>query len=443
MSTESKRGEKVEPQANHHHLEFVPRDEEEGAFDEAATENVENFPDGGIQAWRTVLGGFLSFIASIGFLSGASVFQSYFKTTVLPNSSSSDIAWIGSVQIWGCFFFGMWSGRLSDRYGPALPLAGGTFFLVFGNIMSSISTKYYQFLLSQGFCVSLGMGLIFTPALAAQSQWFLKRRGFVVGLVMSGQMVGGIIWPILANRLLNFEGVSFGWTLRIIGFMQLAIMGAATVLVQHRFTHHTQEHETLPIRRYFTDRRTILLTIAIFVMDLGLYVPWFYISPYAIQLEASPSLGFYDAAILNGGGFLGCYALGIIADSGLGFLNSLVVATLACATVAFAWIGCQSSAGVIVWAIVYGIVSGALQAIFSPCISALAPTPEAIGSWNGICITIASFAVLATGPIAGKLLENTGGADYLAMQLFTGISLALSGVLFMATRLWLSGSVRI
>lgn len=109
----------------------------------------------------------------------------------------------------------------------------------------------------------------------------------------------------------------------------------------------------------------------------------FYITPYAIDRGASSSLGFYNAAILNGGAFFGCYALGLIADSGLGIFNSVVAGTLACAVVAFAWIGTHSIPGVIVWAVAYGIVSGALQAIFSPCVSALGPTAEVIGSWNG------------------------------------------------------------
>ena len=167
-------------------LELSHMDEENVDLSEPSlAENEEFFPDGGIQAWLTALGGFLSFIASIDF-------QSYFQTVILPDSNPSDIAWISSVQIWGCYFFGVLSGSLSDKYGPALPLSVGTFFVVFGNMMSSISTKFYQFLLSQGFCVALGMGLIFTPALAIQSQWFLKRRGIVVGFVMSGQMVGGM-----------------------------------------------------------------------------------------------------------------------------------------------------------------------------------------------------------------------------------------------------------
>jgi MFS family permease len=179
---------------NHGHIELASEAKTRNIHLEGAVAvDVDVFPDGGAKAWRTALGGFLAFIASLGFLSGGSVFQSYFKTTVLPDSSLSDIAWIGSVQVWGCFFFGIWSGSLSDKYGPALPLVVGTFFMVFGNLMASLSTKFYQFLLSQGFCIALGMGLVFTPALAVQSQWFLKHRGFVVGFVMSGQMVGGML----------------------------------------------------------------------------------------------------------------------------------------------------------------------------------------------------------------------------------------------------------
>ncbi|KAL2826189.1 major facilitator superfamily domain-containing protein [Aspergillus pseudoustus] len=311
--------------------------------------------------------------------------------------------------------------------------------MVLGNMMASLSTKFYQFLLSQGFCVSLGLGLVFTPALAVQSQWFLRHRGFVVGFVMSGQMIGGIIWPILANRLLNFDGISYAWTLRIIGFMQLGLMAAAVLLVRRRFSHPV-ESDSLPFRKYFTDPQTMLLTAAIFLMNLGIYIPWFYITPYASQQGETTSLAFYDAAILNAGAFAGCYALGLIADSGLGFFNSVMIATFSCTVVAFAWIGCHSDAGVIVWAIAYGIVPGALQAIFSPCISMMAPSPEVIGSWNGICITISSFAALASAPVAGQLIDNAGGTDYLAMQLFTAVSLAVSCAFFIAARFWFSRS---
>ena len=55
--------------------------------------------------------------------------------------------------------------------------------------------------------------------------------------------------------------------------MQLGIMVVAMLLVQRRFPY-VMERRSLPLRQYFTDRRTILLTFAIFLMNLGIYVPW-------------------------------------------------------------------------------------------------------------------------------------------------------------------------
>jgi hypothetical protein len=104
-----------------------------------------------------------------------------------------------------------------------------------------------------------------------------------------------------------------------------------------------------------------------------------------MQWGASAGAAFYYASILNGGAFFGCYVFGIIADSGMGFFNSLTIVGFACAATAFGWIGARNNAGIIVWSAVYGFLSGAAQALFSPCVSQLVPTPALIGTWNGEC----------------------------------------------------------
>lgn len=73
----------------------------------------------------------------------------------------------------------------------------------------------------------------------------------------------------MTDMLLNYDGLSLGWTLRIIGFMQLGLMIAATLLVQPRFPR-ISEYDVLPVRKYFTDKRTIMFTIALIIMDLGI-----------------------------------------------------------------------------------------------------------------------------------------------------------------------------
>lgn len=270
--------------------------------EDASTELT--FPDGGYKAWLTVAGGFLAQISSIGFLSAFSVFQSYYGAT-MPSQSASNISWIGSLQIFGCFFLGLWSGRLSDKRGPKLPLALGTFFMVFGTMMASISNSYYQFVLSQGLCSAIGFGLAFTPALAVQSQWFLKKRGFVVGLVMSGQNIGGqakfpvnlpfhfwrkplltlsfipigVIWPVIVDQLINKRQLSLGWTLRTIGFLQLFLMVIATLLVSPRFPQIPRE--PIPAKQFLTDKRTSLFTLSTLIFFFAIYIPY-------VRIESNP-----------------------------------------------------------------------------------------------------------------------------------------------------------
>lgn len=51
-----------------------------------------------------------------------------------------------------------------------------SFFHVFGLMMASLSTKYYQFILSQSVCSSIGASLLFYPATSCLATWFMKKR---------------------------------------------------------------------------------------------------------------------------------------------------------------------------------------------------------------------------------------------------------------------------
>lgn len=52
-------------------------------------------------------------------------------------------------------------GKIFDTYGPRWLMIVGSFLHVFGLMMASISTEYYQILLSQGVCSAIGAASIF------------------------------------------------------------------------------------------------------------------------------------------------------------------------------------------------------------------------------------------------------------------------------------------
>lgn len=188
--------------------------------------------------------------------------------------------------------------------------------------------------------------------------------------------------------------------------MQLFLMVAAILMVHPRFSGIPRE--PIPMKLFLTDKRTALFTISTLLFFFSIYIPYvcirirdflpscapltghpmkFYITAYAMQWGVSLNMAFYMSSILNTGAFFGCYALGIASDHGLGRFNALILVVFGCAVAAFGWIGARDNAGIIVWSVIYGFLSGAFQTLFSPCISHLAPEPALIGTWNGKSLT--------------------------------------------------------
>lgn len=50
--------------------------------------------------------------------------------------------------------------------------------------------------------------ILYTPATAVVGHWFLKRRGTATGFVSTGVGLGGVIYPIMLNRLFEMIGES-------------------------------------------------------------------------------------------------------------------------------------------------------------------------------------------------------------------------------------------
>lgn len=150
-------------------------------------------PDGGLQAWLCVLGAFFTLFCSFGWINTIAVFQNYYQSHQLAEYSPSTVAWIPSLETFMNFFLGPFVGAIFDRYGHRWLLIIGTFLHVFGLMMTSISTEYYQFILAQGICSPIGVCMIFFPAMASITTWFFKKRAFAFGIVAAGSSLGGVV----------------------------------------------------------------------------------------------------------------------------------------------------------------------------------------------------------------------------------------------------------
>lgn len=117
-------------------------------------------------------------------------FQTYYNEALLSSYSSSDIAWIGSVQAFLLISLGIVAGPLYDRGYLRSLVIGGSILLVVGMVMTGLCSRYWEILLAQGVLVGLGSGLLFLPSIAVLPQYFGRKRALATGISSSGSAVG-------------------------------------------------------------------------------------------------------------------------------------------------------------------------------------------------------------------------------------------------------------
>jgi predicted MFS family arabinose efflux permease len=314
-------------------------------------------------------------------------------------------------------------------------------------MMTSLIERYYQAFLAQGVCFGIGAGMIFVPSLAVVSTYFVKHRSFALGVAISGSSLGEQMPPVTsaANFLINYSGgviyptlfrslqprIGFGWTTRIIGLVALLTLGFANIVMRQR---------ALPAarRRLFDasalrEAPYIFCTAGLFFGFIGLYIPFFYITPYAhLKTGAGETLAFYFVPILNAASIFGRLIPNAMADR-VGPLNMFVPSALACAVLAFTWIAVHSTGGLLVFAILYGFFSGSFVSLPPSSILSLSSDLENVGTRLGMSFSVAGFGILIGSPVGGALL-NLDTGRFVRAQVFCAVVLTVSGASLVLAR---------
>ncbi|SMY28147.1 unnamed protein product [Zymoseptoria tritici ST99CH_1A5] len=398
------------------------------AFAKPSVNDISLVPNGGLTAWLQVLSSFMLIVNTWGVVNTFGSYQTYYETGLLSKESPSTISWIGSLQGTLLMLCGIFTGPIYDAgYVRSLVLTG-SFLVVFGQMMLSLSTTYWQVFLSQGLCIGLGTGCMFTPSVAILSTYFSTRMSTAQGLAAAGSSIGGVIYPIVFHRLLPTIG--FPWTTRVLGFIMLATLAISNLVLKVRVLPAGQRK--IIDFSAFREPPFVLFSLATFVGFLGLYTPFFYVQSYAIDTGlAKADLAFYLLAILNAASAFGRVIPSIIADR-VGPFNVVIPCVFAAGVLCICLIATHSIASVIVICVLYGFVSGTFVSLPPTIFVAITKDRGVIGIRIGMGLAIMSIGFLAGAPISGAILH---ASDYRYVWLFGGLLTVAAGCLLIAARI--------
>ncbi|CRL24054.1 Sucrose/H+ symporter, plant [Penicillium camemberti] len=387
-------------------------------------------PNGGLTAWLQVAGAFFLFFNSWGVVNTFGVFQSYYEETLLPGYSASSISWIGTVQGFLLFIVGVVVGPVFDKGYLKTLIAIGSFLVVFGLMMTSLSTEYYQIFLAHGVAVGAGCAFLFLPSVAIVATYFTSRRAVATGITASGGSIGSVIFPSVFHKLIGPLG--FGWTTRVIAFIALGGLLFSLAVMKMRLPPPKQARRLIDPSA-FKESPFIVLSLALFFAFIGLYFPFFYLPTFFTSyLHSNENIAFYSIAILNAASVFGRITPGLLADR-FGSLNTIIPISLIATILAFAWIGIRNEAGTIVFAIIYGYASGAIVSLPPTIVAKITADMSIVGTRMGMCFTFAGLGLLIGNPIAGALLDLENAVFWKA-QLFSAMTVVTGAALFIVLR---------
>ena len=308
-------------------------------------------------------------------------------------------------------------------------------------MMTSISKSYYQILLAQAVCAPIGASALFYPALNATSTWFFRRRAFALGIVASGSSLGGVIFPIMTEKL--FTEVGFGWTMRISAFLMLGLLTIANLTLKSRLPPHPKRTNIAEFFRPMKERSFALLACSSFLFTFGMFPPLVYIIVQAtsptLPHPMSQNLSNYLLPILNAASIFGRTLPGWVGDRIGRFNVQIFMASLSGILVLALWLPARTNASIIVFAALYGFSSGAFVSM-TPALVAEISDVRQIGVRMGSLYFIISIAALVTSPIAGALVTRDSG-KFTGLQIFAGVMMVAAASVLVATRISVGGSL--
>jgi len=282
--------------------------------------------------------------------------------------------------------------------------------------------EYWHFLLTFGFLNGIATSFLFTPSITAIGHYFREKRGLASGIASTGGGVGGVIFPLMLESL--FNRVGWGWAIRALGFVCLFLLIFSNVFLKKRLPapKNISPH---PDFRILRDKAFLLLTIGVFLLEFGLFIPLTYVSSYALANGFNEKFAFQLLPIMNGASVLGRAVPGWWADK-IGPFNSNMISVgitiFACYVV---WLPFGTTIpGLVIFSILFGFSTGNNIAITPVCVSRLCSIHH-YGRYYATCYTIVSIACLIGIPIAGSIVTASDG-KFWPLIVFTGLTQVLS-----------------
>jgi len=313
-------------------------------------------------------------------------------------------------------------GKLTDAYGPKLPLWVGGLLVGLGLMLSSGAVTLLQFYLFYGLVASMGVGAMFVPTFSTVIRWFVKRRGLALGLVTVGSGLGALIIPPVCERLIAL----YGWreALMICSVLVWVVMLVGGLLIKNPTREALEAYGEIPrgMGNLQTSARGITLNTALktraFWLLLSVYIFFFastyvtitYMAPFAVAAGIPSLTAALVLSLFGASSIVGRLTVGFLSDR-IGRIPALTICFILLTISILSLMGARNVLMLYLIAAIFGYAFGGCAPQMPAVIGDFFDS-KSIGGIYGFFEGLAFGIGGGVGPVLGGYLKDiTGGYE--------------------------------
>jgi MFS family permease len=304
---------------------------------------------------------------------------------------------------------GVVMGRLADRFGIVMPVILGALTLGVGYGLSGIAGGIGTFALAQGL-LGLGCAATFGPLMSDMSQWFIRRGGIAVGIVASGNYLGGAIWPPLIQYFISTEGwrATQIWVgvFCVVTIVPLSLLLRRRAPSQHSAVSSAKAAGKLGTLGISGNALMALLFIAGIACCVAMSMPQVHIVAYCGDLGYGPARGAEMLSAMLGFGIVSRIAAGFVADR-IGGVATLLLSSVLQGLALLLYVFFDGLFSLYVISALFGLFQGGLVPMYAIIVREYF-APQEAGTRVGVVLLATLGGMALGGWMSGLIFDLTG-----------------------------------
>jgi predicted MFS family arabinose efflux permease len=239
------------------------------------------------------------------------------------------------------------------------------------------------------------------------THWFVKRRGFAIALVASGNYLSGTIWP----PLLTYGIEQYGWRISYmaVGVFCICCMTPLAFLLRRRPNLDLQAGNGSGARiRLNISPRTLqtILVIAGIACCVAMSMPQVHIVAYCADLGYGVARGAEMLSLMLGFGIISRLVSGMIGDR-IGGVGTLIIGSILQFLALLFYIPFDGLASLYVVSAFFGLAQGGIVPSYALIVREYMPAKEA-GARVSLVLMATVVGMALGGWMSGFIFDLTG-----------------------------------